>query len=185
LTRELTSERLRGHAVVFDNPDSTVQAAKLLRTEGYHVAEAYTPFAVHGMDEALGMKETGLPWATFVTGGIGALLGMAVPIWMHAVDWPLNIGGKDFVAWPAIFPVAFEVTVLLAAFGTVGGLLYRSRLKPAMRVGLPSSQPTSSVTDNRFVLLVIEDDGSFTWKHFRERCYELGAEEVIEGWNVT
>jgi len=177
-------ERQRWHAVSFDDPDVTVAAVRTLRSEGYGVADVYTPFAVHGMDEALGLAETRLPWATFVGGALGLGLGMGFQLWTHAVDWPLNIGGKTNVAWEALVPVAFEVTVLLAAFATVGALLFKGKLFPRGNPDALPSQPSLRVTDDRFVVVVTETDASFSLEEFNALCTDLGAESVTEGWRV-
>lgn len=170
----------RLHAVVFDDPDGALAAARALRSDGFDVADAHTPYAVHGMDEALGQPETRLPWATLIGGIMGGLVALALQIWTHAIDWPLNIGGKSNIAWPALIPVAFELVILFAAFATVGSLFAAVKLWPRWRV--PKTQPHRLVTDNRFVLVVAERDASFAMPRFRKACAQLGAQEVIEGW---
>ena len=179
------AERHHHHAVVFDTPESIIRAAQALRADGYTVVDAHTPFAVHGLPEAIGMAPTKLPWATFAGGAVGGLVGMGFPIWGHAIDWPLNIGGKSAIAWQAIVPVAFEVVVLLAAFATVGGLFWRSRLLPTTSSAPVPEQPHPKVADHRFVLVVAEKDGGFSIEHFNARCDELGAIEVNLGWRIT
>ena len=184
VSRSVSGHR-REHAVAFDDPHVALSAAHRLKQAGYYVVEAYTPFAVHGMDEALGFKESRLPWATMVGGTLGALLGLGFTLWTHAVDWPLNIGGKGFVAWEAIFPVAFEVVVLLSAFATLGALLFSSRLWPRTSPQTPRSQPGPRVSDDHFILVVEERDGSFDWEAFEQSCRSLNARNIQEGWRVT
>ena len=176
--------RERAHAVAFDQPERAVEAARRLRREGFRVVDAYTPFAVHGMDEALGLHDTRVGWVALGGGLLGATIGFLFPIWSHAVSWPMNIGGKDWVAWEAIIPVTFEVTVLLAAFGSLLGLFVSSRLHPRLS-GPPHTQPTKRVTDDRFVLIVAEADGAFSMDAFRKHCQAVGAVDVIEGWEVS
>lgn len=176
------SDRFRQHLVVFDEPNRAVHAAAALRTGAYAVVEAHTPFAVHGMDAALGMKESRLPWMTFLGGILGGAVGLGFPVWVHATDWPLNVGGKGFVAWPAIAPVTFEVIVLLAAFATVGGLVWASRLRPRRKA--PDTQPLPVCTGDSFVLVVEERDGAFDLGRFREESDRLGATAVVENWRV-
>src|SRR5512138_1395312 len=107
--------------------------------------------------------------ATLAGGLLGGAAAFGFQIWTHAIDWPLTIGGKSPLALPAQVPVSFELTVLFAAFATVGGLLLRRRLFP--RVGkeaLPPGQPDPRITDDLFVLLVLERDGRFRLGRFRE-----------------
>jgi hypothetical protein len=172
--------RARHYTLAFADPERLLAAVRSLRQDGYNLLDAYTPFAVHGLDEALGIAPTRLPWSTLAGGLVGLGLGLGVPIWIHAVDWPLIIGGKDLVAWPAIVPVAFEVTVLLAAFATVGALLLRSRLWPGCR----NRPPDPRVTDDRFVLTVREDSGAFDPRAFLARAEALGAVDVHEVWRT-
>ena len=179
-----STERRRIHAVVLDDPEQTLTVVRTLRASGFDVADVHTPFAVHGLDEALGIKETRLPWATFVGGLTGCALAFGFQVWTHAVDWPLNIGGKTNVAWPALIPVTFEVTVLLAAIATVGALLFTGRLFPSLGGRTPKYQPDARVTDDRFVVLVAENDAAFSEHQFRSLCNELDVQEIVEGWRV-
>jgi hypothetical protein len=172
-------DRVRQHWLVFDDPEQTLSAVKRLRGAGYEIADVHSPFPVHGLDEALGWRDTRLPWATLVGGGLGLCIAMALQTWTHALDWPLNIGGKTDLAIPALVPVAFELTVLLAAFATVGGLLVRSRLKPTSGGDLPAGQPLADVTDNRFVVRVVERDGSFAPEDFERLVKRLRPRKVL------
>lgn len=172
-------DRMRQHLLVFDDPDKTLSAVKALRRAGYEVADVYTPFAVHGMCEALGLPETRLPYATFAGGTIGLGLGLALQIWTHTVDWPLDIGGKSNLAMPALVPVIFELVVLLAAFATVGALLVRGRLRPSLGRGMPARQPLAAVTDDRFVVAVLERDASFSSEAFARVCNRLRPAEIL------
>jgi hypothetical protein len=94
------------------------------------IHEVYTPFPVHGLDEALGYKRSRLPIAAFLFGMTGTILAISTQIWMMGYDWPMIIGGKNYVSLPPFVPVTFEFTVLLAAFGMVGTFLIVSDMKP-------------------------------------------------------
>ncbi len=172
--------RHRRHLVIFDDPEKTIAAVKHLRRVGFIVEDVHTPFPLHGLDEALGLAETRLPWITFIGGAIGCLLGLGLQIWTHAVDWPLDIGGKSNVAFPATIPVAFETTILLAAFSTVIALFVRSRLFPGLGRGAPRSQPIARVSDDRFVVVVREQDGSFSSARFKSLCLTHHPESIVE-----
>lgn len=175
-------ERSRLHALVLDDPERTLDAVRHLRGAGYAIDDVHTPFAVHGMAEAMGAPPTRISSATLA----GAVLGLAVALgfqaWTSLVDWPLNIGGKSYLALPALVPVTFELSVLFAAFATVIGLLVRGRLAP--RGKAPSSQPDLDVTDDRFVVVVREEDAGFDVEAFRAAARRLGVSRVEEGWKV-
>jgi hypothetical protein len=100
------------------------------RQAGITIEEVYSPFPVHGLDEALGYKRSRLPIVAFLCGMVGTILALTMQIYMLGYDWPMNIGGKDFIALPSFIPVTFELTVLLASFGMVGTFLVISDLKP-------------------------------------------------------
>ncbi|MCC6129031.1 MAG: DUF3341 domain-containing protein [Acidobacteria bacterium] len=175
--------RKRIHTMTFDAPETALAAVRRLRSEGFEIDDVHTPYAVHGMDEALGLPETRLGWVTLAGGFIGGAVALSFQIWTHAIDWPLVIGGKSPLALPAKIPVAFELTVLFAALSTVASLLLRRRLYPSFSPE-PANQPSPSVTDDRFVLLVVERDAGFRPQRFHELARELGAVGVVEGWRV-
>lgn len=173
----------RMHVLLFDDPGRTLRAVKKLRAAGFDVDEVHSPFPVHGMDEALGLEETRLPWATLVGGAVGLTLAVAFLVWVHTTSWPMNIGGKSNRALPAIVPVIFEVMVLLAALATVGTLIVRSRL---VRPGdVPTDRlPHLRVTDDRFAVLVPETSGSFSMARFNTLCEELRPVERKDSWRI-
>jgi hypothetical protein len=175
-----TLERRRVHALVFDGPEATLEAVKRLRTEGFDVGDVHSPFPVHGMEQALGLGPTRLAWATLVGGLTGGTLKLVFQSWVHIVDWPMNIGGKPDFSLPALVPVTFELTVLVAAFATLGALFVRRRLYPRARPERAPRQPHPGVTDDRFVVLVMERDGAFSSRRFRSLCGALGVQELIE-----
>lgn len=177
-------ERRRVHALVFDEPEATVAAVRRLRAEGFDVGDVHSPFPIHGIEDALDMRPTRLAWATLAGGLIGGSLKLIFQSWVHIVDWPMNIGGKPDFSLPALVPVTFELTVLVAAFATLGALFVRRRLYPRQRPCRAARQPHLGVTDDRFVILVMEHDASFSPQRFRTLCAGLGALEVTEGWRV-
>ncbi len=166
--------RKSAHNVIFDSPDRALRAVTRLRAEGFQVAEVYSPFPIHGLDEALGRRETHLPWATFAGGLLGMATGIFLTLWTHVVSWPLNIGGKTNSAVPAAIPIIFELTVLFAAFATVFALFARSRLYPRRKGDQAPGLPSPRVTDDHFVVQVLEADASFAPERFAELCTELG-----------
>jgi hypothetical protein len=115
---------------VFEDEDVLMKAVENVREKGVKIHEVYTPFPVHGLDEALGYKRSRLPIAAFLFGMTGTILAISTQIWMMGYDWPMIIGGKNYVSLPPFVPVTFEFTVLLAAFGMVGTFLIVSDMKP-------------------------------------------------------
>lgn len=178
-------ERRRLHAVTYRDPDDCLAAVRTFREEGFTVHDVHTPFPVHGMPEAVGLPPSRLGIATFAGGALGLLGAVLLQTWVHAVAWPLDIGGKSYVSGPAQVPVAFEMTVLLAAFATVGGLLAVSRLWPRLHPERVEQQPAPEVTDDRFIVLVLEGDGSFDPVRFRSTCSATGGDCPSRPWRIV
>jgi len=178
-TDNSSHDRTRQHGLVFTDPETTLKAVKRLRAAGFEIADVHSPFPVHGINEAIGLAPTRLPWATFVGGSLGFIIAALLQTWTHSMDWPLNIGGKTKLAIPALVPVTFELIVLLAAFATVGGLLVRSKLRPTSHAERPKEQPIRRVSDDRFVVLVNERDGSFSRSEFDRMIKRLKPEKVL------
>lgn len=141
----------------FEHEDDLKGAARAVRTAGLSVVDAYTPYAVHGLDRALGLRPSRLTWVCFICGMTGALGMLWFEHWVAARDWALNVGGKPWNSLPSDVPVAFEAAVLLAGFGSVLALLAVSRLFPGKRPRLVSPH----VTDDEFVLVIDEANAAF------------------------
>ncbi len=178
-----SAETRRYHVVVFDAPELALHATKRLRTQGYVIEDVHSPFPIHGMEKALGLRETRLAYGPLAGGLVGLTLALLLQIWTHSVDWPLNVGGKSMIALPALIPVSFELTVLLAGLATFVALLWSCRLRP--KKGIPVEQPHLRVNDDRFALVVVESDGRFIAEEFRALCKELQSVELIESWRVV
>lgn len=121
-TQETGAGQLAGVMGFFDDPASLIEATRKLRDARYERFDAYTPYPVHGLDTAQGLKRSPLPYVTFIAGVTGCSLAFLFQYWTSAVDWPINVGGKPFNSWPAFVPVMFELTVLLAGLSTVGAM---------------------------------------------------------------
>lgn len=115
---------------VFEDEDVLLHAVEGIRSKGVKIHEVYSPFPVHGLDEALGYKRSRLPKAAFLFGMTGTILALTMQIWMLGFDWPMIIGGKNFISLPPFIPVTFELTVLLSALGMVGTFMIVSDMKP-------------------------------------------------------
>jgi hypothetical protein len=115
---------------IFDDEDILLKGIKSVRDNGVKIQEVYSPFPVHGIDDALGYKKSRLPIAAFMFGMTGTSLALLMQIWMLGFDWPMIIGGKNFASLPPFIPVTFELTVLLSALGMVGTFMIVSDMKP-------------------------------------------------------
>ncbi len=107
----------------FDNANDLVGAAHSAYEAGYRKMDAYAPFPVEGLAEALGCHRTGVPFIVLIGGIIGCLSGYFMQYYIAVIDYPLNVGGRPLHSWPAFVPVAFETTVLVAALAAVLGML--------------------------------------------------------------
>lgn len=150
----------------FESEEDLLAAIRDARKVGLVVHDAYTPYAVHGLDEAMGLPRSRLPYVCFGGGLVGLLTGWALQYYTSAVSWPLNVGGKPMHSLPAFLPVIFELTVLFAALSTVLALLIRERLYPGAKAGA-----VPRATDDRFAL-AIETSGAHFDQREAERLFE-------------
>ncbi|MCI0530875.1 MAG: DUF3341 domain-containing protein [candidate division Zixibacteria bacterium] len=135
---------------LFDDPDTLKKAAELARLKGFENLDAFTPYPVHGLEKAMGLKMSWIPYVTLICGLGGATLGYLFMYWISAVDWPLNVGGKPFHSWPAFIPITFECGILLGGVSTFLALLFACGL-PGKKVILDPE-----LTNNRFALVIPE-----------------------------
>lgn len=143
--------------VAFAGENDVLGAVRAARQQGLRILDLYAPYAVHGLDEALGLRRSRLPWVCFWAAVIGAFLKLWFEFWTMAVSWPVNVGGKPWNSLPAFVPVTFEVMVLSAGISTVVAFFVVERLHP----GRPARVPMAGVTDDRFVLVVEQSDAAF------------------------
>ncbi len=141
----------------FEHEDDLLAATTAVRLKGLKIVDAFTPYAVHGLDRAMGLRPSRLTWVCFICGMTGALGMLWFQHWTAAISWPLNVGGKPWNSLPSDAPVAFESAVLLAGFGSVFALFAVSRLFPGKHAQIVHPR----VTDDRFVLVIDETDASF------------------------
>jgi hypothetical protein len=144
-----TSPQLAGVVGFFDHPGTLLQATAKVRDENYQSWDTFTPYPVHGLEHAQGLKRSPLPYVTFVAGLTGGTLGYLLQYWTSAVSWAINVGGKPFHSGPAFIPITFELTVLFAALSTVGAMFFLN--------GLPNIKKKivdPSITRDRFAILI-------------------------------
>lgn len=163
----------------FANPESVLGAAQRAFAAGYRHMDAYTPFPVDGLAEAIGFRRTGLPPLVLVGGILGGLGGYALQYWVSVLAYPLNIGGRPLHSWPAFVVVTFELTILVAALAAVLGMLALNGLpKPYHPVfNVPRFALAS---EDRFFLCIEATDPQFEPEQTRRFLEECHADQVSE-----
>ncbi len=161
---------------VYGDDDTVLKAIKIIREAGVSIHEVFSPFPIHGIDDALGYKRSRLPKAAFVFGGLGLFLALLMQYWMMGYDWQMIIGGKDFASLPPFVPVAFELTVLLSALGMVGTFFVVSDLKPYKKAKIFDIR----ITDDKHVIAIDLADNKLLKEEISKIVEKTGAEEVNE-----
>src|SRR5881296_1019190 len=172
-----TTPAIYGLMAEFDDPNTLVAATHRAYHEGYRQMDAYSPFPIEELHEALGVHHTRLPLIVLIGGLCGCLGGYLLQYWSSALAYPLNIGGKPLHSWPAFIPVTFECTILAAALSAVLGMLALN--------GLPMPyHPVFNVprfalaSRNRFFLCIEAADPKFDLEGTRAFLTTLGPREV-------
>jgi Alternative complex III, ActD subunit len=176
--RKVTSHvPLYGLIAEFEDPTSLVAAAHRAHEDGYRRVDAYSPFPIEELHDALGMHHTRLPLIVLIGGIVGGLGGYALQYWASAIAYPVNIGGKPLHSWPAFIPITFECTILVAALSAVFGMLALN--------GLPQPyHPVFNVarfalaSRNRFFLCIEARDPKFELEGTRRFLETLSPREV-------
>ena len=163
----------------FGQAEEVVAAANRTREAGYLRAEAYVPFPVHGLPEALGQHHTKVPAIVFGCGVLGACLGFGMCYYANVISYPWNIGGRPPNSWPAWIPITFELMVLCASFGAVLGMLGLNGL-PQPYHPVFNAPNFSLASKNRFFLCVEAKDPKFDPEQTRRFLEELKPISVVE-----
>ncbi|HEV7282913.1 MAG TPA: quinol:electron acceptor oxidoreductase subunit ActD [Pirellulaceae bacterium] len=143
----------RGYLAEFAGPEALVHGAEAARTAGRTQLDAHVPFPVHGLDDALGIRPTRLPWLVFIMGVTGGVSILLFQLWVNGIDYPWIISGKPLFSIPANIPVTFEVTVLFSAFTAFLAMLAINRL-PRLHQPLMETAIFDGVTSDKFVLFI-------------------------------
>lgn len=168
-----------GWMAEYSDEHAMLDAARRVRDAGYTRTDVFAPFPVHGIDEALGIKPTILPWFTLLAGATGTTIAVVMQIWMNAVDYPYIISGKPYNSLPAFVPVMFELTVLFAAFTTVFAMLGLNGL-PRFSNPLFTSPRFDRATDDRFFLWVDSRDKYFNSEKVKSLLQNTACVNVEE-----
>jgi hypothetical protein len=170
-----------GVVAEFETADQLIQAAEKARLAGYRAFEAYAPFPVEGLAEAMGLKRNAVPLITLIGGLLGGLGGFFFQYWVSAIAYPLNIGGRPYNSWPAFIPVTFELTVLGASLSAVFGMLALNGLPRPHHPLFNVDRFSKHATTDRFFLCIEARDPKFSLSdasHFLKSLHPTNISEV-------
>ena len=174
-----TSPAIHGLMVSFEKPSDVLAAARRAYQEGYRKMDAYTPFAVEGLAEAIGFKSTRVPLIVLIGGIVGCVGGYLLQYWIQAIDYPVNVGGRPFHSAPAFIPVTFELTVLIAALSALLGMLALNGL-PMPHHPVFNAPNFELASRNRFFLCIEAADPKFDREKTKAFLQSMNPLEVTE-----
>lgn len=166
-----------GIVAEFETPAAIYHAAEKVRDQGFRKWDVFTPFPIHGMDQAMGLKNSKVGWFSFLGGVTGYTTGMLMIWWMNAVDYPIIIGGKPMFSPFGAFPPSYELTILFSAFGALGGMLFMNRL-PRLYHPLLKNRRFALVTHDRYFLVIETSDPKYSETETRKLLESLGSKHI-------
>jgi hypothetical protein len=171
--------QLYGLMAEFDSPTALVTAIHKARAAGYRAMDAYSPFPIEEVAEALHIHDRLLPILVFFGGLAGCIGGFGLATWTSVIDYPINVGGRPFFSWPSFLPITFETTVLVAALTTVLGLLALNGL-PMPYHPVFNVPQFALATREKFFLCIEATDPQFDRQATRRFLEELEPQSVAE-----
>jgi len=163
----------------FENSEDLLGAAQGAREAGYRRLDAFSPFPVEGLADAVGFHSTRVPLICLIGGLIGCVGGFYLQYWPNVIGYPLNIGGKPYNSWPNFIPITFEMTILCAGLATVLGMLALNGL-PTPYHPVFNAPRFEMATRNKFFLCIQARDSKFDLQKTKEFLASLKAKEVSE-----
>ncbi len=170
---------LHGILAEFDTPTELVDAARKVSDAGYTKTDAFSPFPLHEIDEALGIKRSILPYLILAGGITGLLSGFGLQYFIHVIDWPIIVGGRPAFSLPAFIPPMFELTILFAAFVAVFGMLFLNGL-PAPYHPVFNVPRFALATREKFFLIIESTDPKYDYAETKSFMESLDPQEVFD-----
>jgi hypothetical protein len=161
----------------FDTPADAMHAAEQVRDAGFRQWDVYTPYPVHGMDKAMGLKNSKVGWFAFLGGVAGYSSGMLMIWFMNAIDYPLIVGGKPMFSPFGAFPPSYELTILLGAFGSLFGMLFLNRL-PRLHHPLLKHKRFALATHDKFFVVIETADPKYSDTETRKLLEAAGSKRI-------
>ena len=171
--------QIYGLMAEFEDPTALVTAARRAYEEGYRRMDAYSPFPIEELSEAIGFHHSRLPIIVFLGGLFGCVAGFAMQYWISVIDYPINVGGKPTYSWPSFIPPTFEMTILFAALSAVLGMLALNGLPEPYHPVFNVSR-FALATRNRFFLCIEAIDPKFDLDHTKRFLETLTPRNVTE-----
>lgn len=171
---ETENKNIHGVLAEFRNPRELVDAAEMVKDSGYSNYDTYAPFPIHGMEKAMGLKESPLGWIVLVGGLAGMIGALTLMIWVMGYEYPLNISGKPYINLPIYVPITFELTVLLAAFAATFGMFALNKL-PRLHNPLFNVERFKKATDDGFFVCIEASDELFSEQQASKLFADSGA----------
>ncbi len=167
-----------GMVAEFATTAAVLHAAEKVRDRGFTRWDVFTPFPVHGMDRAMGLRNSRVGWFSFLGGVTGYASGMLMIWWMNAIDYPLIVGGKPMFSPFAAFPPSYELTILFGAFGAVLGMFFLNRLPRLHHPLLKNRRFTSGATHDKFFVVIECDDPKYSEVEIRKLLEQSGSAHI-------
>jgi hypothetical protein len=160
----------------FSDADTLLHAVHAVTHDNFRIYDVYAPYPIHGLDAAMGVRRSRLPWVTFVVGCCALMLALTFQFYTTVLDWPLNVGGKPDNSTLAFVPICFELTVLLSGLATVAALFLRAQLYPGKKEMLFAE----GITNDTFALVLRRREPNFDTHRAWKLLEESGAERIRE-----
>jgi hypothetical protein len=163
----------------FPQVDDLLRAVRTARRQMFRVYDVFAPYPIHGLDEAMGIRRTKLPYVTLFAGLTGLATALILQFYTNTLDWPINVGGKpdNLKNILAFVPISFELTVLFGGLGTVAAFLLRARLFPGKEPWLPSP----GITDDTYTVVLRKPSDDESYQRAKALLHECNAASVTDG----
>ena len=171
----------QNHGIIaaFNTVPEFYHACERIRDAGYSQWDAITPFPVHGLDAAMGVRRSKVPRFSLAGGITGFVTGMSFIWWAGAVEYPLVVGGKPYFSPMFAFPVSYELTILFTAFATIGGMFFLNKLPMHYHPVLKAPQFVRA-TDDRLYIVIEASDPKYNVAATRDLLAKAGGKDIVE-----
>jgi len=172
-----TNAKAYGILAEYETPAAIMQAAETIRDAGFRRWDVFTPFPIHGMDHAMGLRNSKVGWFGFIGGVTGYTTGMLLIWFCNALDYPILIGGKPMFSPFSAFPPSYELTILFTAFGSIGGMMFLNRL-PRLHHPLLKHGRFSQATHDKYFLVIETTDPKYSEVETRRLLEGTGSKNI-------